>query len=61
MPLLVDYVMARAFMEDSDSQDHKARAMDHFKLFLDRAHLIQYGLPSRQTPAPPAASPAGGR
>jgi hypothetical protein len=59
MPLLVDYVMARALMEDSDSQDHRSRAADHFKLFLERAQLIQYGMPNRQTPAPPAAP--GGR
>lgn len=60
MPLLVDYVMARAFMEDGDSMDHNKRALEHLKIFFDRAQLHQYGLPSRQTQAP-AAAPPGGR
>ena len=52
MPLIVDYVAARAFMQDADSMDHRARASEHFKLFFDRAHLIEYGLPAKQTQVP---------
>lgn len=32
-PILVDYVVARGFMADADSQNHETRANNHFKLF----------------------------
>lgn len=41
MPVLVDYVVGRAFMEDGDSASHSARGGEHFKLFYDRIRLIE--------------------
>lgn len=35
-PYLVDYVTGRGFMQDADSQEHKARGNDHFSLFYSR-------------------------
>lgn len=43
MPLLVDYVLARALMSDGDSQEHAQRADKHFELFFRRAHWIEHG------------------
>lgn len=43
MPLIVDYVLARALMQDADSQEHAARADKFFNLFFQRAHWIQHG------------------
>lgn len=43
LPLLADYVLARALMEDADSQEHATRAEKHFALFFQRAHWIQHG------------------
>lgn len=43
MPLIVDYVLARAFMGDGNSQEHAARSQIHFELFFKRAHWIEYG------------------
>ena len=38
--VLVDYVVARGFMEDGDSQSHSERADKHFKLFYERIMTI---------------------
>lgn len=43
LPLVIDYVLGRAFMSDGDSQEHSARAAQHFQLFYQRAHWIQHG------------------
>lgn len=39
-PVLVDYLIARGFMGDSDSQNHEERANAHFKLFYDRIKVV---------------------
>jgi hypothetical protein len=52
LPLLADYVTCRALQEDADSQEHRARAAEHFKLFLDTALLLEYGMGHKQTQAP---------
>lgn len=39
-PLLVDYLVARGFMEDSDSGNHMERANAHFKMFYDRVKIL---------------------
>ena len=38
--VLVDYLIARGFMGDADSQNHDARANAHFKLFYDRIKVV---------------------
>lgn len=43
LPLIVDYVMGRAFMQDGDSQEHSARSAQHFQLFFQRAHWVEFG------------------
>ena len=39
-PVLVDYLVARGFMGDADSQNHDARANAHFNLFYTRAKVV---------------------
>ena len=39
-PVLADYLIARGFMGDADSQNHEDRANNHFKLFYDRAKVV---------------------
>lgn len=43
LPVIVDYVAARAWMQDGDSQEHGARAAQHFQLFFQRAHWAEFG------------------
>jgi len=43
LPLIIDYVMGRAFMQDGDSQEHSTRSAQHFQLFFQRAHWVEYG------------------
>ncbi len=44
LPIVTDYVIGRAFMEESDSQDHITRATTHFELFYKRAQWAELGV-----------------
>ncbi len=43
LPLIVDYVLGRAFQEEGETQLHAARSTKHMEEFFKRAHWVEHG------------------